>query len=144
MYSLSATNYQVCEDLGIGNIINASNHFGNKHTDEGVKYLNVNVDDYPSENIVEHFDRTYKYIEEAPGPVLVHCAAGVSRSSSIVIAYLMKKYQMNLESALTLTYSRRRVIHPNEGFLEQLVKYETELGLDNKTTVSTDFISSIG
>jgi protein-tyrosine phosphatase len=59
----------------------------------------------------------------------------VSRSSSIVVAYLMKKYQMKLESALTLTYSRRRVIRPNEGFLEQLVEYEKVIGVDEKTMV---------
>jgi hypothetical protein len=126
---MCATSLDVLRSLGIGHVINASNHFGNKFEDNGIVYLDVNVDDYPFEDIASHFQRTYDYIEEARGPVLVHCAAGVSRSASIVIAYLMQKHRLALDEAITLTHARRSLVSPNQGFLSQLVTYEQNLGV---------------
>ena len=70
---LSATNREILHVLGIKHVVNASNHFGNKHADEGVHYLEVNVDDYPTEDLQAHFKRTFDYVDSAPGPVLIHC-----------------------------------------------------------------------
>jgi protein-tyrosine phosphatase len=50
----------------------------------------------------------------------VHCAAGVSRSASFVIAYLIKKKEMLYPDALKYVKERRRVICPNGGFKKQL------------------------
>ena len=69
---LSATNRDVLRALGITHVVNASNHFGNKHADDGVHYLEVNVDDYPTEDLGAHFQRTFEYIDSAQGPVLIH------------------------------------------------------------------------
>ena len=55
--------------------------------------------------------------------ILVHCAAGVSRSASFVIAYLMGKKNMSFDEAFEHTKERRKIIRPNSGFLEQLKKY---------------------
>jgi hypothetical protein len=45
-------------------------------------------------------------------------------SVTIVVAYLMKKYQMSLESALSLVRSKRPQVAPNEGFISQLEKFQ--------------------
>jgi protein-tyrosine phosphatase len=42
--------------------------------------------------------------------ILVHCMAGVSRSVSLVIAYLIKHKDMNYEAAYTLVKSRRKIV----------------------------------
>lgn len=55
--------------------------------------------------------------------VLVHCHAGVSRSAAIVIAYVMKKYGLNFESAFELVKTRRPRIRPNEKFRACLKEY---------------------
>jgi protein-tyrosine phosphatase len=59
--------------------------------------------------------------------VLVHCAMGISRSSAIVIAWLMKRNNWTLEQAKSAVKSQRSIIKPNEGFVNQLVEFEKEL-----------------
>lgn len=54
------------------------------------------------------------------GRILVHCNAGVSRSASICIAYLMFQLKMNFDAAFLLVKSKRECIRPNDGFLKQL------------------------
>jgi protein-tyrosine phosphatase len=55
---------------------------------------------------------------------IVHCEMGVSRSSSIVLAYLMKYHRMSLEDAFAFLRQRRPFVKPNAGFWRQLQKYE--------------------
>lgn len=45
-------------------------------------------------------------------------------SVTIVVAYLMKKHQMSLESALSLVRSKRPQVAPNEGFISQLENFQ--------------------
>ncbi|XP_017028717.1 dual specificity protein phosphatase 19 [Drosophila kikkawai] len=66
-----------------------------------------------------------EFIEEArrqtpQGCVLVHCNAGVSRSASVVIGYLMQRRDMSAEDAYNLVKSWRPCIQPNAGFMRQL------------------------
>ncbi|CAF3827500.1 unnamed protein product, partial [Rotaria magnacalcarata] len=56
-----------------------------------------------------------------------HCAAGISRSATIVLAYLMKYHHNTLKEAFFFLIEKRPQIWPNEGFLLQLLRYETEL-----------------
>lgn len=67
-----------------------------------------------------------EFIEEAhavKGCVLVHCNAGVSRSASVVIAYLMQRRDMCFEEAYNLVKSWRPCIQPNAGFMQKLKKF---------------------
>jgi protein-tyrosine phosphatase len=74
--------------------------------------------DIESANIARLFNDTYNVISDglSQGGVLVHCAAGVSRSSSTVIAYLMRKQKMSFNDAFMFVKKRRSVICPNYGF----------------------------
>jgi atypical dual specificity phosphatase len=56
--------------------------------------------------------------------VLVHCFAGMSRSATIVIAYLLVTTPMTVGEATEFVRSKRSVIRPNCGFIEQLKQYE--------------------
>ncbi|XP_017066405.1 dual specificity protein phosphatase 19 [Drosophila eugracilis] len=64
-----------------------------------------------------------EFIDEARqshGCVLIHCNAGVSRSASVVIGYLMQRRDMCYEDAYNLVKSWRPCIQPNAGFIQQL------------------------
>jgi len=56
--------------------------------------------------------------------VAVHCFAGVSRSATIVIAYLMKYENYSFEKAIEHVFEARPVICPNIGFLKLLKEFK--------------------
>lgn len=89
-----------------------------------VKYLTYgNIDDSVKQDLIKYFKQTFKFIDESyesGGNVLVHCHAGISRSSTIVIAYLMYKYNKSLVNALDITKNARSIVCPNYGFYCQL------------------------
>eukprot|EP01127_Copromyxa_protea_P016205 TRINITY_DN477_c0_g1_i1.p1 TRINITY_DN477_c0_g1~~TRINITY_DN477_c0_g1_i1.p1 ORF type:complete len:134 (-),score=18.66 TRINITY_DN477_c0_g1_i1:32-433(-) len=76
-----------------------------------------------------------KAVREGSG-VLIHCQAGISRSASFVIAYLMKHHSMTLREAYFLVKEKKPDIQPNKGFMAQLVDYE--LSLFSQSTFSIE------
>ena len=88
-----------------------------------ISYHYVTVNDVSTENIVRFIPQAISFIHrslKAGCRVLVHCAAGVSRSSSVVIAYLMGKYRISFEEAKQRVKSKRQCVCPNIGFEQQL------------------------
>ena len=76
--------------------------------------------DSPTANLKQHFAACHRFINAAfaaGGRVLVHCFAGISRSATVVISYLMKEHGMTLNAATQLVRSRRWFINPNPGFV---------------------------
>ncbi|GAA5969879.1 hypothetical protein JCM11641_008072 [Rhodosporidiobolus odoratus] len=91
-----------------------------------------NVADDGIDSIRPCIDEALAFIESARrqgGKILVHCKVGVSRSASIVIAYLMKELELDLASAYLLTRSRRLniLIQPNLPFMATLHAFENSL-----------------
>lgn len=70
------------------------------------------------------------------GGVVVHCAMGVSRSSSTCIAYLMRRRGLSLEAAFRRVFLARDHIFPNVGFWQQLRSLEQQLLLHNAPTAA--------
>lgn len=63
--------------------------------------------------------------------VLVHCMAGISRSVTITIAYLMKYHRMSVHRAYQYLKDMRPAISPNLNFMGQLIEFERSLELGN-------------
>ncbi|KAF8943529.1 Dual specificity protein phosphatase 10 [Haplosporangium gracile] len=85
-------------------------------------------------NLRSEFPLAFDYIEEAKtrgGKVLVHCQLGVSRSASLVIAYVMKTLHMGLTDAYELVKARSAVISPNMSLMYQLSEFEKSLNTSN-------------
>uniref|UniRef100_A0A6C0JAC2 Protein-tyrosine-phosphatase n=1 Tax=viral metagenome TaxID=1070528 RepID=A0A6C0JAC2_9ZZZZ len=93
-------------------------------------YLQVKIDDSKDENILQYFNITGKFIDAAlkeGGVVLVHCYMGVSRSVSVVAAYLLyKRFAKTTSDALSYIEKKRCVANPNSGFIRQLKIYSGE------------------
>lgn len=61
---------------------------------------------------------------EEGSKVLVHCKMGISRSASVIIAYVMKVKNWSLTKAFQYVKNKRGCIKPNENFLKQLEVYQ--------------------
>jgi protein-tyrosine phosphatase len=96
------------------------------------RHEKIEVDDTFGQGIETHFERAHQVIDEAlqnNEKILVHCRAGISRSATIVISYIMKSQRMKFEDALKFVKSKRRIVSPNMEFFLALQKYEGELNL---------------
>ncbi len=122
---LIANDIEFLKSLGITHILNCSIEHPMYFPNEFV-YLHLPIHDIFSQNILQYLNETYEFINKSTR-VYVHCHAGISRSSSITIAYLMKKYSINFQKALKYVQSIRKIVEPNEGFQIQLECYEDEV-----------------
>ncbi|XP_023775536.1 dual specificity protein phosphatase 22 isoform X5 [Pyrgilauda ruficollis] len=94
---------------------------------EGMKYLCIPAADSPSQNLARHFRESIKFIHECRltgEGCLVHCLAGVSRSVTLVVAYIMTITDFGWEDALSVVRAARSCANPNMGFQRQLQEFE--------------------
>ncbi|KAF5269200.1 hypothetical protein FQR65_LT02501 [Abscondita terminalis] len=121
--------------LGVSCVINATIELPDTPLpDSNVKYCRINVYDAPNEDIKQHFSKCSDLIQNiasSGGKTLLHCTAGVSRSATLCIAYLMKHHELTLLDAYNYLKLRRPIIKPNCGFFKQLIDYEIELYSNN-------------
>mmetsp|Transcript_15368 Transcript_15368/g.33303 ORF Transcript_15368/g.33303 Transcript_15368/m.33303 type:complete len:904 (+) Transcript_15368:136-2847(+) len=83
--------------------------------------------DLEEQDLITHLPECFNFIDAARqhGAVLVHCMAGVSRSASVVIAYLMWSGKMTFSEARAAVKTTRHFINPNLGFILQLQLFES-------------------
>uniref|UniRef100_A0A250XVT0 Dual specificity protein phosphatase 18 n=1 Tax=Castor canadensis TaxID=51338 RepID=A0A250XVT0_CASCN len=124
----AANNRLLLSSNRITSVVSVSEEVADTHED--IQYLQVPVADAPMAQLCDFFDPIADHIhsvEMTQGRTLLHCSAGVSRSATLCLAYLMKYQGMSLLDAHTWTKSCRPIIHPNSGFWEQLIRYEFQL-----------------
>ena len=84
------------------------------------------IDDIETEDIFKQIPHVLDILEKSQ-PCLIFCMKGISRSASFCIAYIMKKRGLSYEDSFAFVKSKRNIICPNRGFVEQLKKYERYL-----------------
>ncbi|KAL6079708.1 tyrosine protein phosphatase yvh1 [Balamuthia mandrillaris] len=136
--------HEICEGLFLGSVVSGKDLKG--ITEAGITAVLIAACDiephYPAElrylvlprlfdsrlqDILSYFEECFAFIDSvrnSGSAVLVHCMAGVSRSASIVIGYLMRTLDMSFSDALTKTKNIRPWIDPNDGFIRQLQLFD--------------------
>ncbi|RWS30232.1 dual specificity protein phosphatase 3-like isoform X1 [Leptotrombidium deliense] len=107
-------------------MINTSESF---YKESGIKFMGIEALDMSTFHLLPHFFKAAEFIHNAienNGKVYVHCRQGISRSSTLVLAYLMIKRGLTVQEAVRIVRRNREII-PNSGFLKQLCVLNEEL-----------------
>ncbi|KAI5094193.1 dual specificity protein phosphatase 16 [Silurus meridionalis] len=123
-------NRDLMQQNDIAYVLNASNTCPKPDFVPESHFLRVPVNDSFCEKILPWLDKSVEFIEKAKAcnaRVLVHCLAGISRSATIAIAYIMKRMDMSLDEAYRFVKEKRPTISPNFNFLGQLLDFEKKI-----------------
>ena len=97
---------------------------------KNIKLMHISARDGKTYNMRNDFEKAFQFIDDAlrtKGKIIINCARGISRSATIVIAYLMYRYNLRLSDAYMLLLRLRPQIRPNSNFRRQLELFEQEL-----------------
>ncbi|XP_013980094.1 dual specificity protein phosphatase 8 isoform X1 [Salmo salar] len=127
---------------GITYVLNASNTCPKPDFISESHFMRIPVNDNYCEKLLPWLEKTNEFIDKAKVSncrVIVHCLAGISRSATIAIAYIMKTMGLSSDDAYRFVKDRRPSISPNFNFLGQLLEFEKGLRLlqalsDDKTS----------
>ncbi len=87
----AAENIEDLKSKGIKKVLSIMKGYFPKYEEkDNIIHKTLDIDDYPGQNIIQYFGE-YLHFINGDEKILVHCGAGVSRSSSFVIAFLMWK-----------------------------------------------------
>ncbi|XP_057948807.1 protein-tyrosine-phosphatase MKP1-like [Malania oleifera] len=120
-----AKNREILRQNGITHVLNCVGFVCPEYFKSDLVYKTLWLQDSPSEDITSILYDVFDYFEdvrEQGGRVLVHCCQGVSRSTSLVIAYLIWREGQSFEDAFQYVKAARGVTNPNMGFACQLLQ----------------------
>lgn len=125
--------------LGITHILTVGNNMppAFENSIEGFLYKVVELHDHHRVDISKFFPECLQFIESAlqkndTNKILIHCYAGVSRSSTVTIAFLMETFLMTYPEATEHVRKARHWIDPNPGFRNKLKVLAQQLGIHNE------------
>uniref|UniRef100_A0A8D0GV69 Dual specificity protein phosphatase n=1 Tax=Sphenodon punctatus TaxID=8508 RepID=A0A8D0GV69_SPHPU len=124
-----ASRKDMLDALGITALINVSANCPN-HFEGHYQYKSIPVEDNHKADISSWFNEAIDFIDAVKndgGRVFVHCQAGISRSATICLAYLMRTNRVKLDEAFEFVKQRRSIISPNFSFMGQLLQFESQV-----------------
>ena len=89
----------------------------------------INSKDEGNFNMLSQLDEASEFIKKAisEGNLLIHCAAGISRSTTCLVAYYIRYLGLSMEEGIKRVKKKREIVCPNVGFMKQLRMYEDEI-----------------
>jgi len=128
----AAHNSAVLKKLGITHILSVCDEHLKVDSQQFVHKV-IQVDDKSDVDLLARFEEAHRFIEQ--GNTLVHCLAGISRSATVTISYIMNKMEKTVAEATEVVHTARSCVRPNAGFLQQLEKYEKLLQTKKLTNI---------
>ncbi len=133
----AANDFNIVKENNITHILNMTSMKLMIHP--GIVHYNIELYDTVDQDILNVLDESFEFINNAIESnkrngikdfnILVHCQAGVSRSASIVIAYIMAHENKTYKDALEYVRKYRPIISPNKGFVNQLIEFEKTISI---------------
>ncbi|KAF8051286.1 hypothetical protein N665_1751s0002 [Sinapis alba] len=120
-----AKDKDILKNNGITHVLNCVGFICPEYFKSDFCYRSLWLRDSPSEDITSILYDVFDYFEdvrEQSGRIFVHCCQGVSRSTSLVIAYLMWREGQSFDDAFQYVKSARGIADPNMGFACQLLQ----------------------
>ena len=120
-----ARDRDILKQNGITHVLNCVGFVCPEYFKDDFVYRTLWLQDSPSEDITSILYDVFDYFEdvrEQNGRVFVHCCQGVSRSTSLVIAYLMWREGQSFDDAFQYVKAARGIADPNMGFACQLLQ----------------------
>lgn len=108
-------------------VVNCSSKSSSSLIVASVKTLNLNLRDDSVTDIISPLFETIKFLDTDQTPnkkILFHCNQGVSRGPALMAGYLMWKFDLSKDEAMSVMYAKRPCIDMNFGFLVQLAQWE--------------------
>lgn len=122
----NASNFATLNMLNIKTIVNVSSEIPNFfENSSSIRYFKIPIIDNADNHITEYIRSSIDFID-LHGPydenncILIHCYMGSSRSASIVLLYLIYKYEYTYEAALRLLKAKRPIVNINTNFLKDI------------------------
>ncbi|XP_055534949.1 protein phosphatase Slingshot homolog 3 [Wyeomyia smithii] len=134
--------YQQLDRFQITHIVSIHDSPRRFHSDK--HYLCVMAADTPDQNLSQYFSVCNDFIHAArlkDGNVLIHCLAGMSRSVTVAVAYIMSVTPLSWKEALKVVRAGRAIANPNLGFQNQLQEFETNKLLEERKRLKERFPS---
>lgn len=127
---VAAKNREILRQNGITHVLNCVGFASLEYFKTELVYRTLWLEDRPSEDITSILYDVFDYFEEVReqgGRVFVHCFKGISRSTSLVIAYIMWSKGQSFTDAFKYVKAARSITNPNIGFAGQLSEYEKRM-----------------
>ena len=128
--SFEANCQEKLKELNVSNILICGREL-RYHKNNNFIYKKLNLRDTNDEDLIIFLYDAFNYIDSSKKTIYIYCKKGISRSSSIVIGYLMYKNQLKYSDAYNYVKSNRKIINPNNNFKEQLMMLEKFLELND-------------
>ena len=127
---IGASNFKLLNNKKIKYICNISDNIPNFFSDT-LEYFNIIKKDNGRDDLnKDDLDKSYKFIlnsQNTTHNILIHCFVGRSRSVSILIYYLMKKYDLTIKESILFLKSKRKWINPSIKFIKNIITIIKEI-----------------
>ena len=120
--SLAADNETYLLENDVKVVVNCVSGYNSQYKE--IRFLELVLYDSPNQNLFPKFNIAYAFIKEnSKHNILIHCLQEKSRSTSLVVLYLMKEKGWDYDTSIEFIKEKRPGVGPNTGFIDKLKDY---------------------